>query len=765
MIHNSKIVDDMPMRSLLKLKMIALALFTFLAGAAAAQTLYKANWVEPVGNITINADLSITRPAGASTYNAGAVGDNILPALQNGFIQFTYVASTSNRFFMALNIFEEGVSYTNSQYAIQIDGAQASVFKYGTGAALTTTTAAAGDVFKIERMGTAVTFYKNTGVLLTLQSIEAQFNLRPEAILRSGTMPPVYCSFDRKVVAKPVIQVPTYANNDGAISIAPEGGQAPFTYHWSPGDETTSSISGKPRGIYLVNVTDAVGRTAEATYELGYEMAWKNLVNTRVNADNTLQAVAGTPNWEAGASATNVLPANTNGWVEFIMPEIPKTAYVIGLTTIDRGTSYSTFQYGIYVHTLGHFKVFENNVDRGTLGSIVKGDRFRITRDGTNIIYSRNGVPFRTVTNVTSSPEFLVDVAIHTFTGPLPLVTASFPPKLTLSATLTPVNDDNTGGSVTVDVKGAKGTPTFVWTTGETSATLSNKGPGAYQVTVTDDIGQTATKTFYLGYAAQWTNRINLRVNENGTVTKTLGSNSAWDAGALSANRLLAGANGDVSFSVGRVSPSDIFMVGLTSYNIDAAFNSMDYCFYFLNDGTVSLREKAVNPGISFVHQDDNIYRIERKDLYVRYYVNEQIIRTVTLADNNKELYADVSIKTASAPLVLASFNYVPRTLYAVKNGNWTGPDLWSLSEGGAPSGITPIYGDNVRIKGYAVAITSEVECKSIQITAPGTNTSLTVDGAAAVLTVKDHVKVKGENNQEPVSAFLVKNLAKFKVQ
>ncbi|MBT1710550.1 hypothetical protein KK062_20060 [Fulvivirgaceae bacterium PWU5] len=753
------------MRSILYFKVIALALFTFLTGAVAAQTLYKANWVDPTSNITINADLSITRAVGASTYNGGAVGDNILPAGQNGFVQVTYVASTSNRFFMALNILEEGVSYTSSQYAIQIDGAQARVFQYDVGA-IATTTAAAGDVFKIERVGTSVTFYKNADVLITLNGIQSQFSLRPEAILRSGTMPPVYCSFDRKVLAKPTIQLPTYTNNNGVIAITPEGGQAPFTYSWTPIElQPTSSISGKPRGIYSVTVTDAVGREGTATYELGYEMAWKNLVNTQINANNTLQAVTGTDSWEAGAAAANVLPANTNGWVEFIMPELTKTAFAIGLATMDRGTTYTPFPYSIYVHPLGYVKVFENNVDRGSLTSVVKGDRFRITRNGTSIIYSRNDIPFRTVTNVTASPEYFVDVAIHAPAGPLPLVTASFPPKLTLGATLVPVNDNNTGGSVTVNVKGALGTPKFLWTTGETSATLSNKGQGTYTVTVTDDLGQTATKTFYLGYAAQWTNRINLRVNENATVTKTLSNVSAWDTGALSANRLLAGENGDVSFTVDRVSPSDVFMVGLTSYNIDAAYNSMDYCFYFLNDGTVSVREKAANPGISLLHQEDNIYRIERKDLYVRYYVNEQILRTVTLADNNKELYADVSIKAASAPRVLTSFNYVPRTLYAVKNGNWTGPDVWSLSEGGTSSGITPVYGDNVRIKGYAVAITGEVECKSIQIIAPSTNTNLTVDGAAAVLTVKEHVKVKGEDNQEPVSAFLVKNLAKFKVQ
>jgi hypothetical protein len=149
----------------------------------------------------------------------------------------------------------------------------------------------------------------------------------------------------------------------------------------------------------------------------------------------------------------------------------------------------------------------------------------------------------------------------------------------------------------------------------------------------------------------------------------------------------------------------------------------------------------------------------------VRYFVNDQVIRTVSNVNKNKELYADVSLRAGSAPQIQASFNYVSRTFYAVKNGNWTETDTWSMSEVGAPASIAPVYGDHVRIKGYAVAITSEVFCKSIQITAPDTDTNLTVDGATAALNVMQHVKVKGENNQEPVSAFLVKNLAKFKVQ
>jgi len=47
----------------------------------------------------------------------------------------------------------------------------------------------------------------------------------------------------------------------GAISLNPSGGIGPFTYLWSPGGQTTSTISGLCAGLYTVVITDATGCT------------------------------------------------------------------------------------------------------------------------------------------------------------------------------------------------------------------------------------------------------------------------------------------------------------------------------------------------------------------------------------------------------------------------------------------------------------------------------------------------------------------------
>ena len=45
-------------------------------------------------------------------------------------------------------------------------------------------------------------------------------------------------------------------SSDGTASISVSGGVGPFTYVWSPGNQTTASITGQPAGTYLCVVTD-----------------------------------------------------------------------------------------------------------------------------------------------------------------------------------------------------------------------------------------------------------------------------------------------------------------------------------------------------------------------------------------------------------------------------------------------------------------------------------------------------------------------------
>ncbi|MFD1016579.1 hypothetical protein ACFQ13_11660, partial [Winogradskyella rapida] len=60
-----------------------------------------------------------------------------------------------------------------------------------------------------------------------------------------------------------VINETTLGIADGSLSVVVSGGTPPYTFEWSPGGETTNSISGLSPGTYTVTVTDALG--CEAT--------------------------------------------------------------------------------------------------------------------------------------------------------------------------------------------------------------------------------------------------------------------------------------------------------------------------------------------------------------------------------------------------------------------------------------------------------------------------------------------------------------------
>lgn len=64
------------------------------------------------------------------------------------------------------------------------------------------------------------------------------------------------------VLTTPTISTPDSGNSSGTATVLSQGGTSPYIYAWSPGGQTTATITGLNPGNYSVTVTDANGCTS-----------------------------------------------------------------------------------------------------------------------------------------------------------------------------------------------------------------------------------------------------------------------------------------------------------------------------------------------------------------------------------------------------------------------------------------------------------------------------------------------------------------------
>ncbi|MGB3949270.1 MAG: SprB repeat-containing protein, partial [Bacteroidia bacterium] len=116
--------------------------------------------------------------------------------------------------------------------------------------------------------------------------------------------------------------VKCYAGNDGTASVNPNGGNSPYSYMWSPGNNTTQNISNLSAGAYSVTVTDNSGCATNGQVTISQPIALAALYSktnktcSNLN-DGTATAIpnGGTPGytylWQPGA-LTNATINNLN---------------------------------------------------------------------------------------------------------------------------------------------------------------------------------------------------------------------------------------------------------------------------------------------------------------------------------------------------------------------------------------------------------------------------------------------------------------------
>jgi hypothetical protein len=144
-------------------------------------------------------------------------------------------------------------------------------------------------------------------------------------------------------------------------------------------------------------------------------VTWTPLVWASATPTSNDLTKTGTSN-EGDAGAASVEAIERRGYVEFTTAENNKSK-AAGLSHGDDGLTLNDIDYAIYLRATGAFEVREGGVNKGSFGTYVAGDVFRVSVANGRVTYSKNGVPFYPLNGeAQTAPTFplLLDTALYT---------------------------------------------------------------------------------------------------------------------------------------------------------------------------------------------------------------------------------------------------------------------------------------------------------------------------------------------------------------
>ncbi len=167
------------------------------------------------------------------------------------------------------------------------------------------------------------------------------------------------------------------------------------------------------------NLYDFIGKVLKSltTHSQTDVTQWKDLVGVSISGNRITRTATGS-NWGAsGLASTKVLPANTDGWVEFTASE-ENTARMLGFSETNADANYTTIGYALYLRSDNSLFVYEDGNSIAQVANGYKtGDIFRIQRIGGQIRYSRNGIDITPANAKTTSTSLYIDMAFANVEG------------------------------------------------------------------------------------------------------------------------------------------------------------------------------------------------------------------------------------------------------------------------------------------------------------------------------------------------------------
>jgi RHS repeat-associated protein len=162
---------------------------------------------------------------------------------------------------------------------------------------------------------------------------------------------------------------------------------------------------------------------ATRTTHVTRNLAWKNTINVKIEANKIQKQSTAAHGWgSSGASSVQVLPENTDGWIEVTAGNIAKTK-MIGFSVQDVDQSNISIDYGVILSDM--LTVMEKGIEKYTT-SIRAKDRVRIAREGGSVKYYLNGVLLPVPAGASSSTALVADLSFYDFLSTLQDIRSSF---------------------------------------------------------------------------------------------------------------------------------------------------------------------------------------------------------------------------------------------------------------------------------------------------------------------------------------------------
>ncbi|MCB9364818.1 MAG: T9SS type A sorting domain-containing protein [Flavobacteriales bacterium] len=451
--------------------------------------------------------------------------------------------------------------------------------------------------------------------------------------------------------------------------------------------------------IFSVRNDSIITPSCKYAYE---EVSWQTISGlTLTSGTNNIQKVDGTNAWNTGGFSYNKV--EDGGFMQTIVNET-NTHRMIGLNASNANVSYSDIDYAFFLQANGSLTIYENGSNKGTWGAYSTGDTLRISVVDNEVRYIQNGNIVYTSLVAPSLPLY-VDVSLNT-----------------VGATLENIYVNNTTyGVYTAFVSGFSdvgyqwklnginvGSDSPVYTNTTTTAndtiycelTLKNTiGCSADTIMTSNRIminEQSLTNNvlfsirndsiiqnscLFANEDVAWQSLSGLTLNGSNNVTKTSGTNS-WNVGGFSYNKVENG--GFMQTVVNETNTSR--MIGLNASNSNVSYSDIDYAFFLVSSGGLSIYENGSNKGSWGAYSTGDTLRIAVIDNEVLYMQNGNVIYTSSNAPS-LPLYVDMSLNTVGATLEnITVYNGMYGNFSAFVSGATAVSYQWKLNGGNVGS-------------------------------------------------------------------------------